>query len=166
MADRVADLQGNRLVIDLKVDPASLAKTPGVHVGAVLTADRIIRRPEEKRKLGEEHQVLAVDMETYAVAEVCLQEHVRFLAVRVVSDPVEETLPDDVEHLLDQQSGAGRLGAAVGTFWRRPGSVKDVYRLRENALIASDRLAKFLVSTVEQLIPPPGASDEEHAPRV
>jgi adenosylhomocysteine nucleosidase len=158
MADSVADTHGKRWVIDLRVDPASLAKSPGVHVGRLLTADRIVRRPEEKLKLGEEHGALAVDMETIAVAGVCREEHVRFLAVRVISDPADEALPDDVERLLGQKTGAARLGAVVGTLWKRPGSVKDMFRLKENALTASERLARFLQSTVTQLVPNQGSA--------
>lgn len=155
MADSVADLAGNRLAIDLKVDPAELARTKGVHVGRLLTADRVIRLPGEKRDLGQKHQALAVDMETYAVAEVCRRSHVRFLAVRIVSDSVDDELPPDVEHLTRQKTKAAQFGAAVGAIWNRPASVKDMYHLRENALIASDRLAKFLESTIKQLVPKP-----------
>ena len=61
-----------------------------------------------------------------------------------INDTADEELPLDVEHLLVQKSGAAQWGAAVGAIWRRPGSVKDVYQLRENALVAAERLAKFL----------------------
>ena len=36
------------------------------------------------------------------------------------------------------------MGAAVGALWRRPASAKEMYQLRENALVASGQLAKFL----------------------
>ena len=153
MADRLVDAAGTRLAVDLRVDPQSLAKTPGVHVGGLLTVDQIVRFPEEKRALGERHQALAVDMESFAVAEVCRREQVKFLAIRVVSDPLEEQLPSDVERLLRQNTHLSRLGAAVGAAWKRPGSVKDMWQLKENALVASDRLAKFLAATIEQLVP-------------
>lgn len=153
MADRLVDAAGNRLSVDLRVDPQSLAKTPGVHVGGLLTVDQIVRFPDQKRALGEQHQALAVDMESFAVAEVCRREQVKFLAIRVISDPLEEELPPDVERLLRQNTRLSRLGAAVGAAWNRPGSVKDMWQLKENALVASDRLAKFLVATIEQLVP-------------
>ncbi len=151
MADHVADTAGGRLAIDLKVDTDSLAKMPEVHVGRLLSTDRVIRLPGEKRTLGGEHGAMAVDMETFAVAEVCRRREVRFLAVRVVIDTVDEELPPDVEHLLSQKTVPGKLGAATGSLWRRPSSLKDMYRLRENALVASEQLAKFLDGMVEQL---------------
>jgi len=155
MADGLATTDGSRLAIDLEVDPESLAQTPGVHVGRLLTVDRIVRRTEEKRALGEKHQALAVDMESYAVADVCRRRRVRFLAVRIVSDAVDDELPPDVDRLLKQKTRAAKLGAVLGALWRRPGSVKDMWKLREDALVASDRLATFLASTIEQLAPRP-----------
>jgi len=151
MADRLSDTSGGRLAIDLKVDAASLADLPGVHVGRLLTADRVIRRPQQKRALGREHSALAVDMETFAVAEVCRRREVRFLAVRVINDAVDDELPPDIEKLLAQKNLPRRLGAALGSIWRRPGSLKDFYRLRASALLASERLAKFIAGMVEQL---------------
>ena len=40
---------------------------------------------------------------------------------------------------------------AAGAIFNRPSSVKDMWNLREEAIKASDRLAKFLEGTVEQL---------------
>jgi hypothetical protein len=43
------------------------------------------------------------------------------------------------------------LGSVVGTIWRRPGSVKDLLRLKEHALVAADKLANFLAMVAGQL---------------
>jgi adenosylhomocysteine nucleosidase len=150
MADEILDISGRRLTIDLKAnsDPRG-----GIHVGRLLTVDKIVREPTEKAALGRQHQALAVDMESWAVGEVCRQDKVRFLAVRVISDAANDLLPEDLDRLVMQQTTAGRLGAAAGTLLRRPGSIKDMLRLKEEALVASDRLAKILVGVVERLVP-------------
>jgi adenosylhomocysteine nucleosidase len=153
LADHVLDMGGNQWTIDMQTDPAALAAAPHVHVGRLLTADHVVRTPDEKQSLGRQYHALAVDMETFAVAEVCRRHRARFLAVRVVNDPADEELPHDVEHLLAQRSGAARLGAALGAIWRRPASLKDMMKLKEHALVASDRLAKFLAGLFEQLAP-------------
>ena len=154
MANEILDVSGRRLTIDLKADADPKSR---VHVGRLLTVDRLIREPAEKQALGQQHQALAVDMESWAVGEVCRQDKVRFLAVRVISDAVQDALPEDLDRLVMQQSTAGRLGAAAGTLFRRPSSIKDMLRLKEEALVASDRLAKFLAGVIEQLAPePPG----------
>ena len=87
--------------------------SPGVHCGPLLTADRVVRLPGEKRSLFSRYGALAVDMETYAVAEVCQRRQVAFSSIRVINDTADETLPGDVEHLLRQKTGAARLGAAL-----------------------------------------------------
>ena len=52
---------------------------------------------------------------------------------------------------------ASKLGAAAGAIMKRFSAAKDLWKLREDALKASDRLAKFLASIVEQL---PKANDQ------
>ncbi|NQU20679.1 MAG: hypothetical protein HQ567_05300 [Candidatus Nealsonbacteria bacterium] len=151
MVDHLVDTAGNRLEIDLKVDRESIATLPGVRIGRLLSADRIIRRPDEKLALGRQHDAVAVDMESFAVAEVCRRRKVPLLAVRVINDTADEELPPDVENLLAQKTKLSQLGAVTGAVWRRPASVKDMYRLRENALAASERLAGFLADMVGQL---------------
>jgi len=157
MADSLADTAGRRLAIELKVDPAELARAPGVHVGRLLTADRVVRLPSDKRSLGEQHDALAVDMESFAVAEACRRRRVRFLAVRIIGDAVDDELPPDVQRLVQQKTTAARLGAALGAIWRHPASFKEMYRLKEDSLVASDRLGTFLASMVKQLVPLPPA---------
>jgi adenosylhomocysteine nucleosidase len=165
MPDGLVNAAGDRLAVDVKVDAASLAQKPQLHVGRLLSVDRVVRLPEEKRALGEKYQALAADMETFAVAEACRRHHVRFLAVRIVTDAADDELPPEVQHLLRQKTRAAKFGAVVGAAWRRLSSVKDMLKLKENALVASDRLAKFLASIIERLVPLPPESDEKPNPQ-
>jgi adenosylhomocysteine nucleosidase len=87
-------------------------------------------------------------METFAIAEVCAGRQMAFSSIRVINDTADEALPRDVEHLLAQKTTVARFGAALGAVWRRPASAKDMYQLRENALVASGRLARFLAETL------------------
>jgi adenosylhomocysteine nucleosidase len=146
VADRVLDESGRQCALDLAVFPPSMTETSGVHVGGLLTVERVIRLPEEKRALGEKHAALAADMETLAVAEVCRRRETPFLAVRVINDAADDALPRDVQKLLAQTTGAARLGAAVGSILKRPSSLMDLWRLQRRALEASDRLARFLAA--------------------
>jgi len=151
VADHLVDTAGNQLTVNLEPGPAVRAAAEGVHVGRLLTADRVVRLPDEKRSLLRQYDALAVDMESFAVAEVCRRRQVRFLAVRVINDTADDELPPDVEKLLAQKTFAAQLGAAAGAIWRRPSSFKDIYKLKEDALLASDRLARFLGRIVAQL---------------
>lgn len=150
VADRVLTTDPDRAAIPIEL-PAKPEGEKGIHVGPILTMDRVIARPSEKRSLGEKYGALAVEMETAAVAEVCRRESVPFLAVRVITDAMQDELPPDVDRLLKQKSTAGRLGAALGAILSRPSSALDMYQLKENALVASDRLAKFLEPLIAAL---------------
>jgi adenosylhomocysteine nucleosidase len=151
MANHVADVEGNSMAIDFHIDADVLAGLPHLHVGRLLTVDAIVRTPEEKRSLATKHNAVAVDMETTAVADVCRHQHVRFLSVRIISDGTDDQLPKEVEHLLRQKTTASRLGAAAGAMFRRPSSVKDMLKLKEDALVLSDQLAVFLQGVLPQL---------------
>jgi adenosylhomocysteine nucleosidase len=157
MADSVADTHGSQLAVGLKLDPQVVESTPSLHIGRLLTVDHIIRTAEEKRSLAKQHDAIACDMETMAVAEVCRRHKVRFLSVRIISDAVDDHLPPEIDKLLEQKTLAAKLGAAAGAIFKRPSSVKDMWQLREDALKASDRLAKFLLGVVPQLT----ADDDE-----
>jgi adenosylhomocysteine nucleosidase len=161
MADGVADPAGQTLAIDLRISREALAATPGVHVGRLVTVDAIVRTAAEKQALGQRHQALGVDMETFAVAQVCANEGIRFMAVRIVSDGMSDELPRDIDRLVRQKTTAARLGAALGAIVDRPGSLKDMWRLKEDALVHSDRLARFLASMIAQLVPMTNNSRDE-----
>lgn len=151
MADRVCDLSGKETLIPLNLTPEQIAASPGLHVGRLLTVDKIIRTVEEKRELGETRDALAVDMETLAVAEACQEMKRKMLSVRIISDTVEQPLPRDLEKMMSQKTTAGMLGAAAATLFNRPASVKDMWNLHAMASKASDQLAGFLEGILPQL---------------
>jgi adenosylhomocysteine nucleosidase len=151
LANSVVGEQGQRLSIELGLPTSDERASRGIHVGRMLTVDRIIRKVEEKRSLGKSHGAIAVDMESLAVAQVCQCEKQRFLAIRVITDTVNDELPRDVERLLNRPTMVRKLGAAAGSIVRRPSAAKDLWKLRESASTAADRLAKFLVGVIEQL---------------
>jgi len=144
--NRLLATDGSSLTVDFRLEPM-----PHQHVGPLLTVDKVVRTSEEKHRLGQQFAALAVDMETRAVAEFCREHKQRFLAVRVVGDEVNDRLPDDIEHLMRQKTLAGRAGAVAGAVFRRPSSVKDMWRLKTDALSAADRLADYLCQLLPQL---------------
>jgi len=154
VADELADADGQHLAIEPAIDPHCLPEGPPLHVGRLLPVDRVVHQPRETKALGEKHQALAVDMESFDVAQVCRERHVPMLAVRVITDAVDEELPHDMERLARQKTSAARWGAAIGTLLNRPSSIKDLWALQEKALIGTDRLGRFLLAMIEQLVPP------------
>lgn len=147
LANGIADTHGQELQVDLKMqsDPAK-----SMFVGRFVVADEMVRKVEEKQQLAEAYRAIAVDMESLAVAQVCRDTATRFMAIRSISDDLSEDLPVEITSVI-ANSGSSRLGAAMGAIWKRPGSVKDMWRLRENANLAAERLARFLDGVIPQL---------------
>ncbi len=151
MPDRVVDLQHQEWTVGLQMDRRVVETTPGLHVGRLLTVDRLVHEPDQKRQLGRQYDALACDMETRASAEACSRDKVRFLSVRVISDAIDDRWPPEIRAMSDQKTWAGKLGAVTGAMLNRPSWVKDWFRLQEEAEKASTRLAKFCAGVVPQL---------------
>lgn len=147
VANEVLDHEGQRLQIDIGMqsDPDR-----GLSVGRTITVNRIVRSVAEKKDLADATGAIAVDMETFAIAQLCQERKTRFLAIRAVSDDLSADLPSEVLSLMGE-TGSVRMGAVIGALWKRPSSYKDMWRLRENALLAGEHLARFLDGVVKQL---------------
>ena len=147
VGNSIVDQHGQCLQIDMQM-PADPARK--LFVGRLLTADEMIRSVDQKRQLGEQHSALAVDLESLAVAQVARERKTRFLAIRVISDDFSADLPPEVMSIVGA-TGSVRFGAALGSIWKRPAAVKDLWRLREQAQTASSHLASFLDGVILQL---------------
>src|SRR5688572_29203539 len=109
MANEVVNLAGQQIGIGVNTDPHSVVGMNGLHVGRLLTVDTILRHPSERKRLAQQHQAIACDMESFAVAETCRRLGVPLLAILIISDAVDDVLPPDIDNLLKQQSLAGKL---------------------------------------------------------
>lgn len=151
MADSILSAHGEELSVGFQLSAEALAQTPKLHVGRLVTVDRIVKTSSAKRDLAAATGAIACDMETALVAEACRAARTRFLSVRIISDAVDDELPPEIERLMQSKTLARQMGAAAGAIFRRPSAVKDLWRLREDAIRYSDRLAKFLAGVVPQL---------------
>ncbi len=147
VANGICDTHGNELSVDCSI-PEN--RDRGLFVGKHLNTDALVRTVEEKQALAERYGAIAVDMESLAVAQVCRDEKRPFLSVRVVSDDLRADLPPEIHSLL-ASTGTERWGAAIGAIVQRPGSVKDMWQLRESAVTCAGRLATFLDGVIRQL---------------
>ena len=118
--------------------------------GRLVTASEVVRTAAEKAELRRRFEADVVDMETASVAALCADRGTRFLSVRVISDEAGDDLPPEVMTIMGP-TGGFRLGATIGAFWKRPGSVKDLWALREHAVEAAERLAEVLPGILGQL---------------
>jgi adenosylhomocysteine nucleosidase len=78
-----------------------------VHQGLIASGDRFVSGASESRALRAAlaiagHEVLAVEMECAAVAQVCLDYGVPFAAVRTISDRADDSAHVDFPSFIDQ----------------------------------------------------------------
>jgi adenosylhomocysteine nucleosidase len=111
----------------------------------LVTADQIVTTPTAKAELRTACGGDAVDMETFAVAEVAEAEGLPCSSLRVISDDASQTLPREVAMLARPQSAMRRLGAALGAIGRRPRAAADLWQLWEHAVVDGRTLATGLV---------------------
>jgi adenosylhomocysteine nucleosidase len=147
LPDEIVDCEGFRGQVD---KPAAFGAGIEHGRGRLLTVDKVVLLASQKAELRATYQADLVDMETSAVAEVCRDKLVRFLAVRVISDDAHTDLPREVSSVL-AHGGSYRVGAALRAVWQRPSSVKDFWKLYEQAIEAAGRLGKFLSRSLDEL---------------
>ncbi|MCJ7800092.1 MAG: 5'-methylthioadenosine/adenosylhomocysteine nucleosidase, partial [Polaromonas sp.] len=87
-----------------------------VHRGLIASGDRFVSGASESRALQAAlavagHEVLAVEMECAAVAQVCLDYGVPFAAVRTISDRADDSAHVDFASFVDQV--ASRYAQAI-----------------------------------------------------
>jgi adenosylhomocysteine nucleosidase len=127
------------------------AIVPRLRVGDVvteriLTVEHLVSDPAEKRRLAASHQADAVDMESAAVAEVCVARGVPFLAVRAVSDAVDTALSPELVRLLS--GGSVSVLKACRALLGKPSLLGEFRRLARDTQLAARNLADALVRVV------------------
>jgi nucleoside phosphorylase len=138
-----------REVLDEQGTTWPLAQGEGRLVSVAVPALSLARR----RQLREQSGAVAVDMESATAARLC-QQRVRFSCLRVISDAADADLAAELADLIQgEQIAAGRL---LGAILRRPGLVRELWRLERQ----SRRAARSLADGLEQLLGRPGTQTE------
>jgi nucleoside phosphorylase len=96
--------------------------------------------------------VVALDMETAAVAAVCEGRGIPWSVVRSVSDRTGDGVDDEVFH-LSNQDGTPNPRAVVTFLVRHPGRIPAMARMARGAKLAMERAADEAIAALSQ---PPG----------
>lgn len=116
---------------------------PGtVFFGSLVTVGQIVGRVEEKRAIARKSDAIALDMETAAVADVAEQRRTPFIAVRAVSDILEEDLDLDGNLFLTDQ-GTFRWLRGIRYLVSHPTALGHLNRLRRQSNLAARSLGLF-----------------------
>lgn len=74
----------------------TLANTVSIKNGPLFTSVDLVSRSQDKQRIHQNSQAVALDMESAAIAEVATRANVPFLVIRSIADPVSMDLPPAV----------------------------------------------------------------------
>jgi nucleoside phosphorylase len=113
------------------------------------TADHVVLNSDEKRELGKIAD--AVEMESFAILrEACLFA-ARAVAIRAISDSVDESLPIDFNGVMTE-TGEVSLKRVLGKVATSPSSLPSLIRFGQQSRAAAELLAQFLEKYVQKLV--------------
>ncbi len=148
VADRILTLDGaSYATCDWPTANVVNLLAGGAHRGALLSVAHLVTTVEEKTRLYEQCGALGLDMESAAVAQVAIEHGVPFLALRVVVDPAEASLPAALSGAVD---GWGRVRLPVlvrGLGWHLE-SWRELWRLARH-FESARRTLKALAGRLE-----------------
>jgi adenosylhomocysteine nucleosidase len=120
---------------------------PGTPNGVMWTTDDLITgadRLAELRELG----VVALDMETAAIGEVCVERGIPWSVFRVISDRATDGSVDDDVFAMSNQDGTPNPKAVAAYFLRHPGRIPLMARMGREVKIATRSAADAAIDAV------------------
>lgn len=107
--------------------------------GRLLTVGELVAAPDEKQRLGERHDALAVDMESAVAARMCRERGIPFACLRAISDDLRTSLSPYLVELLRR----GRVSPIrlMGIIARHPSSIREMIRLAGQTREAAKKFA-------------------------
>ena len=136
----------DQVVKSYSLDGELLGTMPEVARGTLLTVDQVVATPPEKKALREKYSAVAVDMETFALAEETQARNLSFASVRAITDTADQELID-CGHLVEADGEVSKLKAGWHVL-THPGDLKGMIDLGQHAKTATASLTEFLGRTL------------------
>ncbi len=114
-----------------------------IHIGNLLTVDKVINEASTKKYIGDHNPYLAVEMESAAVAEIACEKGVEFAAIRSISDDVGDDLHLDYDNIISDEGKVKVAGVALEVL-RNPKKLAVLRRLNRQTKMAAKSLADFI----------------------
>jgi adenosylhomocysteine nucleosidase len=118
--------------------------------GALHTSDRFIVDPRQVAAL-RARGVIAMDMETAAIAAVCEERGCPWSVVRAISDRSTDGMADEAVFELAHPDGSPNLRAVARFVARHPGRIPQLARLGRDANVATNAAAGAAADACRQL---------------
>lgn len=117
------------------------AESDAVVVSRFFTANHAVGSAEEKHLLSAKAD--AVEMESFEILREARAEGIPAVAIRAISDTLDEDLPLDMGEILTEE-GHVSIPRVLGQVARHPQSLPGLLRLGQNSKRAAENLAQFL----------------------
>jgi adenosylhomocysteine nucleosidase len=120
------------------------------HVGHMWTNDEMITELEELVAL-HERGVVALDMETAAIAHACEQRGVPWSVFRAISDRSSDGLIDAEVFAMSNLDNTPNLEAISAYFEKHPEAAAKLEQMSADAMLAADTAAAAAIAALEHL---------------
>ncbi|MCE9547090.1 MAG: hypothetical protein K8T25_16570 [Planctomycetia bacterium] len=133
--------------------PSGLLVDKGWHVGRVASIASPGSDAAARLAIGKRLSALATDRQTWAAAEVSRRQQVPCVSLGVIRHALDQREPQAVSHLRKSNTLAGKIGALAGIALNQPSGFGKLWTEKEQDLVATDRLAKYIDQLVDHLVP-------------
>ena len=118
------------------------------HCGDVLTVSRVIRQSSTKKHLGDQTSAIAVDMESFAIAERANAMGIPFVIIRAISDGADEDM--EIQEGMVTKRGNINIPATARHLLTKPHHIPYLNRLRKQTKLATNTLSAFFPNFITQ----------------
>jgi adenosylhomocysteine nucleosidase len=151
LAAKEVHATNRKMVIPSDLALLELASACGAKVAdAFYSVDRVLGRSSEKSELGAKAD--AVEMESGDIMLEAVAFGAKVIAIRAISDAVEEDLPLDFNRVTSE-SGEVSIAKVLAQTAAHPGSIPALIRFARQSRNAAEKLATVLDACIRNLVP-------------
>jgi nucleoside phosphorylase len=136
---------------DAELRDRACAILPALTAGKLFSADEVVDPANDRYDIGQEHDAIAIDMETHTIAGMCAAKNIPMLALRVVSDSPAAPFPAPRNVLFDVEAQRTRFSKLFAHLARDPVAAVRLAKFSKQIAIARDNLAKALCAVLAAL---------------
>lgn len=134
----------------LKLAAAALKDARKVSFGPLLATPKVAVTSAEKKGLALAGGFVALDMESAGAARAASEAGVPFIAIRAISDTLEEDLPVDFNRFMKE--GGMDWPRFIAHVITHPGVIPGLMRLGRNSRLAATNFAKAVEKVVLKMV--------------
>lgn len=139
LGERVVSAQGDIVIADKKLSAAADKFSPR-HV-AIFGSDEIVDSIEKKKSLFQRYAAETVDMESHGAARAAAKAGIPFIAIRVVADGHDRTLPKAALRAVTPSGGVNVMNVLVDCV-KSPQQFEQIFALGRDSGAATEVLRR------------------------